>query len=351
MDENQYREQMHEDEIDLRELILVLWKKKLTIICITLIAAILTGIFSIVAIKPVYHSRLNIIISMPESYHTKYGDYVLPITSNEQYINLITSSDIILRTIEDMGYDDTATIESIRDRITINIPDTKANVTQNSFSVKVSAGNPGEAKQLAQALFNNYLVFLDVLVAEGAVDYYINQYNVSLQSLAVSLTSAKEILEKNEVLLAITPQTINQGEALQEIQSSPNTSDFVVLENIINPNYTKIEKDIIDNRQSINSIENSMRVNNENLEELAAKKEKLAGYNESGDFSEMETNFVSVTKTNVYLPSEPIEPNRRTSPSHSKNVIIGAVLGGVVAVFVVLIKEYWFKPNKDNKNK
>ena len=54
-------------------------------------------------------------------------------TSNEQYINLITTNEILLHTIEDMGYDIETNIESIRNRITIEPSDAKANTIQNTF--------------------------------------------------------------------------------------------------------------------------------------------------------------------------------------------------------------------------
>lgn len=343
MDERHYEEQRTEDEIDLKELFLVIWKKKLFIISITLIAAIISGIISLFILSPVYHSRLNIIINMPEAIHTKYGDYTLPITSNEQYINLITSSDILSRTIEDMAYDTDSSIEPLRDRITIDIPDAKANTTQNSFYVRVSADNPAEAKKLAQTLFDNYIDFLDILIADGALDYYTNKYNISISSLEDQLTSNQVILAKNEALLATTPQTINQRDAMQEIQESSNTSEYIVLENIINPNYTKIENDIISNKQSINSIENSIRVYNDYLAELDELKIKMSEYNDKRDYSELDKDFVKITKSNVYLPSDPIEPSRKTSPNNTLNIIIGALLGGMASVFVVLIKEYWFE--------
>lgn len=344
MEENQFNGQKIEDEIDLRDLFMALWKRKVMIISFTLIAAIVTGLISVFLITPVYHSRLNIVISMPENYHTKYGDYTLPITSNEQYINLITNSAVIARTIEDMGYDSGTTIESICDRITIDKIDTKSNTIQNSFFVRVSANNPAEAQELAQTLFDNYVEFLDVLTVEGAIDFYISKFRVELEAREVSLNTTKEILAKNEALLAATPQTISQAAAMEEIEKAPSTSEYIVLENVINPNYTKIEHDIIANKQSINSIENSMRVYNEYLIELEAMKEKIASYNESGDYSELESDIVSITKTNVYLPSEPIVPSRKTSPSNARNVIIGALLGGMVGVLVALVRHYWFKP-------
>ena len=352
MVDNQYNNgQLSDDEIDLRELFMVLWKKKITIICVTLIAAIVTGLISVFMITPTYHSRLRIIINMPETYHTKYGDYILPITSNEQYINLITSNDIILNTIEDMGYDKSTTIESIRDRIKIESFDTKVNVNQNSYYVNVAADNPAEAKKLAQALFNNYLEFIDILVVEGAIDYFISNFNVVLQTNEVALASEKEILAKNEELLAQTPQTINQKEAMEQIQSSENISNYIILENIINPNYTTIENDIINNKQTINSIENSIRIHQGYIDELDKLSDKVAGYKDSGDYSTLSNDFFSVTKTNIFLPSEPFEPSRKTSPSNARNVIIGALLGGMVSVALVLIKEYWFKPGEKDENK
>ena len=94
-----------------------------------------------------------------------------------------------------------------------------------------------------------------------------------------------------------------------------------------------------------------MRIHNEYLAELDGLKSKVNSYKESGDYSNLETDFVRVTKTNIYLPSEPIVPSQKTSPSNSKNVIIGALLGGMVAVFVVLIREYWVKPYKEKESK
>lgn len=339
MEEN-IRELKMEDEIDLKELLLLLWKKKILIITIALLAAILTGIVSVFFIEPVYHSKLNIIINMPETYHTKYGDYTLPITTNEQYINLICSNDILARTIKDMGYDD-ITIESLRERIIIESTDAKTNVDQNIFNIKVAANNPEEARKLAQTLYDNYSKFIDLITIEGAVDYYINKYSVELSSLAVSLNRTKEILAKNEVLLSQTPQTINQREAMDEINDSPRVSDYVILENIINPNYTEIENDIIENKQSIDNIENTIAVYNQYMEELNIVKENITDCKYDGKWNITYDEFKSIAKTNLYLPSAPITPSHKSSPHILKNVILGTLIGGIIGVGIVFIKDYW----------
>ncbi|NLK27581.1 MAG: hypothetical protein GX306_04460 [Clostridiales bacterium] len=346
MEEQEILQQYQEEEVSLKELVMALWRQKKIIISIALIFAILTGIVSVFVLTPVYHTNLNIVINMPEVYHTKYGDYALPITTNDQYINLITSNDISIHTMKDIGYDaEEVTLEDLRERITVETNTTKSGVEQNTFKVKVAANNPVEAKQLADVLFENYVEFIDVLTAQGALNFYYNKFTVALTSLEDSLESTQKILSKNEELLAQTPQTINQKAAMDELHGQGNVNEFIVLENVINPNYTAIETDIVGNKQSINSIENSMRVYNEYLEELDLLKEKIDDYYETEDFDALENSIVSASKTNIYLPSQPIEPSRKTSPRNAMNVAIGTVLGGMLGVFIALIKEYWFNEN------
>lgn len=331
------------EEISLQEIFMALWKQKLLIIIITVIAAFVTGIFSVFVLTPVYHAKLNIIVNMPETHHTKYGDYTLPITTNEQYINLITSNDILKNTMEDLGYNpEETTVESLRDKISIVQVDNK-NTSQNSFEVRVASDNPEEAKRFAQALYNNYIEFLDVMIAEGAVEYFKDFYSISIQSLEVELETNKELLEKNMELLNNTPMTINQKEAMNEVISSANISDIIIMENIINPNYTELELDIINIKQTINSIENSIDMYNTYLVELEEKQSEIAKYYSTGEFKELKNKIVRITKSNIYLPSEPVAPSRKTSPSNLRNVVIGTLLGGMVSVLVALIREFWFR--------
>lgn len=342
MNTNQNYSQEDIEEISLRDLFMALWKHKIFIIIITVLAALAAGIFSNFVLKPVYHARLNIIINMPETYQTKYGEYYLPITTNEQYINLITSSDILKNTIEDMGYDPAdMTVEALKDSITIVQPDSK-NTTNNSFEIRVASDDPEKARQLAQALYNNYIKFLDVMTAEGAVKYFTDYYSVQLSSLKVELETNKELLEKYNELLKDTPMTINQKEALDSIKSSGNTSDIIVLDNIINPNYTALELEIINLKQTINSIESNIDLYNTYLKELEAEKNEIAQYYNTGDIKESNPDFTRATTSNIYLVSEPVAPSRKTSPNNLRNILIGALLGVMVSILVALIKEFWF---------
>ena len=343
MNENQNNIQHYEDEIDLRELIMALWKRKKMIIGLTLVIALLAGLFSKFIISPVYNTKLNIVISMPETYNTRYGEYTLPITSNQQYINLIKSNDVLINTIESMGYDlEEVSLESLQKRISVTENDAKTGNT-NTFEVTVSADNPEESLNLTRTLYSNYIDFVDAMTKERAVNYYISLFNVELKTLENSLESTKEILRRNEELLAQTPKFMG-GQANIEIQTQLNSNtDYVVPVDSVNPNYIKIENDIIGNKQSINSIENSMMKYNEYLDELDDEKLAINKYYWTGETEELQSSVVGLVETYVYLPSPPVAPTQKTSPSNALNTVIGAVLGGMLGVMIALFQEYWFK--------
>lgn len=349
MNENQSNVQYYEDEIDLRELIMALWIRKKMIICITLVAAIIAGMFSMFVLSPVYNTKLNIVISMPEIYNTRYGEYKLPIKTNQEYINLIKSNDVLIDTLNAMGYNsEEVSLESLKKQISVGQNDTKTEDI-NSYEVTVSSDSPEESLKLAQTLYSTYLDFIDAMTKERAVNYYINQFNVELKSLENSLENTKELLKRNEELLAQTPLFINGGQANIEIQSQLNsTSDFIVPVNTVNPNYIKIESDIIENKQYINNIESSIIKYNSYLGELDDEMVAINKYYRTGEADRLESSVIGVVGTYVYLPSPPVAPTQKTSPSNSLNTVIGAALGGMLGVMIALFQEYWFKERKTN---
>ncbi|MGI6570624.1 MAG: Wzz/FepE/Etk N-terminal domain-containing protein [Caldicoprobacterales bacterium] len=336
----------YEDEIDLRELFAAIWKNRYIILSLALIAALLAGLYSMFLVTPVYHTKLEIVINMPDELYTRFGNYTLPITSNDQYIGLITSNTVLLNTIADMGYDEGTSIESIGSRISIN--STANSGKNNIFGVTVSASSPQESLKLAETLFDNYVEFIDVMTKQKAVEYFYNYYSTELLSLENTLKSNQELLKKNEELLAMTSKTIHQKEAMQEIEENLLDSiDYIVLENVINQNYVEIEKKIIELQQAIYSIEDAIRLNNEYLTQLDEEKELIDRYYETGSEDEsIQPSLIGVTETSIYLPSKPVAPNRKSSPSNSRNAVIGLAAGLMLGLITAYVKEFWITDKK-----
>lgn len=334
-----------DDEINLKDIFMSLWKKKYMIISLAIATTLLAGLFSKFLIPPEYQTRLNIIINMPEVYSTRYGDYELPITNNEQYIYLITSNSILSNTIEDMDYgNDEISIENLYSRITINKTDSKYDSEQNFFEVIISADDPMESLKIANSIYENYKSYLNIMTKERAITYFNNTFQVNIKYLENQLEVAKEALSNNKVLLASTSPTISNRESNIEIQSTlSENSSFSIPINTVNPNYIKIESDIIANIQDINDLERSINMYNKYLEEIEIEKQMINKYNENGIKGNFESKLISVVDASVYLSSPPVAPSNKVSPNNILNAAIGTMFGLVIGIIITLIREYWFE--------
>ena len=345
MSEVQTDPQKYEDEIDLRELFQVLWENKYRILAGTLLVALLTGLVSIFLLTPVYQTKLDLVISMPEQYHTRYGDYKLPISTNDQYISLLTNHTVLANTIRDMKYDpEKVRPEKLKKQIEIDNKDAAGSGKKNIFHITVSADSPQKSLKLARTLYANYIEFVDILTKEEAVTYYTNYFNTELQSLDLSLKDNQALLKENEKLLNGTSQTISQNDLMEAIQEGRKGSqDYIVVENIINDSYTKIQNDVVSNRQTIYSIENSIRSDQEKLKEIKKEKEKISKYHETDGKTPVESDFIRAVETGIHMPSEPVAPTQKTGPSNGRNVLIGMVTGFLLSAMAVFIRKFWME--------
>ncbi len=336
MSSSQKRDDHMGDEIELRTLIMAFWKRKYHIISIAMVFAILAGIISVFFISPVYDTSANIVINMPETYRTRYGEYVLPLSTNNQYFELLKSNDVLLSTIEDMNFEEEVTVSQLNKRISVRTADKDA----SSFTFVVSADSPDESLLLANTLYDNYIKFINNMVKERTVNYFYNNFSVDLVTLETSLTKERMALKKNQELLAQITKEYETAN-LDVIDYLGKDGNYILPENTINPNYTKVEADIINNEQTINYLVSTIDITKQYLSQLEKDKEAVENYHKNGKKEQICVDLVSIVNTNIYMPSELVAPTQKTSPSNTINVAIGAVLGGVLGVFVTLIRVYW----------
>lgn len=339
---NEVNMQYAEDEIDLKELILVLWNRKVLIISVTIIFALLAGIVSKFFITPVYNTKLNVIVSMPEQYKTKYGDYKLPLTTNEQYMNLIFSNDVLVNTIAELELSD-ITVDRLRESIAIrNLAQNGQN--GNTFEITVSASNSSDSLKLAKVLYNNYVDFLDFMTKEQVVNHFYNHFTVELTTLEDSLVQEEQLLKSNEELLSHIKMELTTSQSGMEIVGQlGGSSAYAIPVNTVNPNYIKVETDIIENKQTINILSNSIDKNKKYIESLSIEKKAIAKHYETGKVGTLNIELVSIIESNIYMPSQLVESLTKASPSNFLNTAIGGVLGGMLSVMIVLFQWYWNK--------
>lgn len=323
----------YNDEIELRDLIMILWNRKIMIIAITLIFALLAGLFTKLMVAPVYSTSFNVVARIPSTYNTKYGEYTLPITSTSEYINLMKSSDVLNQTAKDLSNDSNqVSAQSISGRISFGT----ANDGQSIYQVNVTGSTPEEAVSLANALYENYVEYIEVLIKERAINYYYNDFKVKYGQNEAKLQSNVDLLARYEALLESIPQTIDQKAAMEEL---PNTNDYIVLENIINPNYTHLEHNILEVKQTINILENDNAQYSIYLEELEAEMAKISEYYAGDRDGVFETDIID--NMDIFKLSEPVVPASPSGPSTMRNVVIAGLLGGMIGVFAAFFIAYW----------
>lgn len=327
--------QSHKDEIELRELIMVLWNRKVLIIVITVIFALLAGFFSKFFITPEYKTQFSMVVNIPAAYTNKYGEYTLPLTTNSEYVKLMKSDEVVKEAIKKLGYaEDQVSVASINSKIAIE----NTGEGQTVFPITISGQEPDETVELANALFESYVPFIDIMIKDAAINHYYNDFTVKYNTNLSKLESSKDLLARQERLLETTPITINQKDALEEID---NTRDFIILENIINPNYTHLEYNILEIKQDINSLESSNVEYKRFLEELGVSIEALEEHYGNGQNGEFETDVISTVE--ISKLSDPIKPSSKSSPNIKRNVVIAGLLGFMISVFSAFFLAYWKK--------
>ncbi|MGF7144116.1 capsular polysaccharide biosynthesis protein [Anaerotaenia torta] len=336
MNSNQHQDDHMENEIVFKDLLMVCWKRKYSIISITMVFTVLAGIISVFFISPVYDTSANIIINMPENYHTRYGDYILPLSANDQYLQLLKSNEVLLNTIEDMQFSQEVTVNELSKRISIKAADKDS----TSFTFVVSADTPEESLYLANALYDNYIKFIDAMLKERTVNYFYNNFSVELITLETTLTKEQLLLQENQKLLSQIKREYKTAN-LDVIDYLGKDGNYILPEDTINPNYIRVESDIISNQQKINDLISSINIMKQYLSQLEEEKESIVNYYKNGKTENITVNLVSIVDSNIYMPSELVAPTQKTSPSNARNVVIGVVLGGMMGVFVVLFRAYW----------
>jgi capsular polysaccharide biosynthesis protein len=339
-------ERMYEDEISLKELIMVLINHWKMIVGITLIAAILGGIYGFVIANPSFESRMEGTISIPESVNTKYGSYPYPSTNTMDYLSVIKSNRVLSQTIKALDLD--TSIESLGDRITIN------NGEESSlFSFVVTAASPEEAQELVETLTTYFIEELNVVYKAKAIDYFSRQYFVEYQSYEETEIRLQRDLENTENLIETVEPTITlrrlilndpvyaASVAAERNISLDDLSEETMLEEVINPQYESLQGKLISLKQQLDDLQLARERNERYLAELEAEEMKLLTYRSEGDETVLTDGLLEVIQSRILVNGRGSFPENPIAPRKMLILAIAIVLGGMIGVFIAFFKAYW----------
>ena len=207
------KQNLHEDEIDLRELIKVVLKRKKFILGLFFASIIITTVFSFL---------------IPKTYETKVvissgslGDEIISFTST---VEIITGDAIIQEIIDKLKIDQP--INRLRENISVEqVKDS------NSIMVKVHAQYPDLSKKICESITNSYLDDVKKLYSKRKEIYEerlgaVNEYKTQAQSdIAQTEASVRSIIAPE---MTVSPEEISKNILLKSIYTaqSKNLADL-----------------------------------------------------------------------------------------------------------------------------
>lgn len=334
VENNNLNSDNYKEEMNLVELCSLFWNNKKNIACIIACFMCISAILSIFVIKPTYETDINMSISMPEKMNTKYGELTLPIETNLEYLKLFTEQTVMKSTAEDMGY---GNVNLKRIRKKFEIPNKESNV----INIKVIANSPEEAVKLANVAYENYKIYLDLILKNRALAYFEENFSVSIEQNNSKIINIENSLERDkQVALEVTTQINNS------ILNSNKYAgiDYVALGESLG--YAEINKTILQKEQEVNKLKEDNAEFKKYLQEIEAMNKKIQAYYETEDRSNLKSENFDFVSQNIQLLSKPMLPNEQSKPNIIFNLAISLVIGCMCSVFFVMIKECYSNQKK-----
>ena len=277
--------EIQEEEIDLREYINVLLKRKGIIILIFLIAVIAAAIISYFILTPIYQSS----VSFQVNTELTKQPYYYPASSTNPYISdilILLTSDSILREAAErinLSYDFTKIKEKVE---ATNIKDT------NIITLTVEDGNPKLARDFADSIIGIFMKKNQFI--------YDEKRKIAEENLKIYEEQLDDI-EKNIIEIEKTKLKIVNSKDMPDVEKHFQTSLL------------------------LNSIVTERNTRNFLISKISSIKEDLMNYK----------GFKIIDSASE--PTTPIKPKKKL------NIIIAGVLGLFIGIFVAFFLEFWQK--------
>ncbi|MGM8215078.1 Wzz/FepE/Etk N-terminal domain-containing protein [Bacillaceae bacterium W0354] len=311
----------HEQEISLREIIEALLNGKWIIVSITALFTIVAIIYSFIIADPVYESKATVIINKVEQPIGSLNEYVDNATSKEMVIDVMKSPEVIQKTIKDLNLD--RTISSLQNSLSVTA------VENNEALVRIKL--QGTDRELISNILDQLIVNTRDSIKQS-VDTYITSYQeLYLEKMDEEQQQLNEFLQEYSELEKAVGLPL-----LVLFQQNAAGSEYILEANeALLQELRELDKETQIEYEQVNA-----RINraNQQLQEF---------YNFYSDAVtaqslELVPERVSVF-SNAFASVNPVKPNKML------NTAIALVLGLMVSVGVVFMREYWRNSEEETK--
>ena len=391
------------DEIDLRELIMVIWDNKWLIFAITSAVVLIAGIYSFFIAVPVYETSSEI---YTPDYQLINGTEL----TNDEYLSFFKNPEIKQQLINKYNLD--ITMDGMDGKLSISTDKEKNNVGLKISDVDndLSADLLNEWVRLfsvevenyMSGINNNYMKKIESLMTtreslyietENRLTEFEKNTNLSLSKMRLDSKNNKLIEYENRLLSLKNDIPVLEEKNRLLKQQLQNTKEFIVTNETINDSSMEVLADLfkgngnlqslITKKESINDIYLTIQrqLNQVNLdlvtkrveielinkdiivldEEIVVLKEKVATLEEDKGFlnlrlSESRQNYQNTENLynslvqdlekedyNITVISKAVVPEAPVSPRKLLNLAIAGVLGIFISIFIVFAKNLFIE--------
>ena len=334
---------MHEEnEISLKELLVVLLNQRKLIGLITIAVTSLAIIFSLL-MPNVYEAQSQVVFSIPESDGSRFGTYLFPSQNVADFIPLLDSLEVKSEVASKLELKNTSDINS----------SFVFNENYKYVTIKTQANTPEKAKELNDVFVSTYINRINAQYKLIAIDKFIYNHEMNISNLNYQKESTQSMIdEKSAFLEILDPVYTLQKAVFSDPRSAAlyadkfnldlgSLSNDVVLEEFVNQKYLAIDAEIIDLKTSMINMNESLKYSELLLKELKEEKAQFSKSLESLNYEDDLFDELTVLKGAISQVSEAVTPDSRISPRRTLNVAIGFVLGLMFGVFIAFFKHYW----------
>ncbi|SDQ14831.1 Wzz/FepE/Etk N-terminal domain-containing protein [Virgibacillus salinus] len=316
-----------EEEISLREIIEKLWRGKWIIVGITIVALLISFVYSFFIANPVYKGNAKVTVHNVASVPETVQPYINEMTKPEVFEQTMKSTIVLEKLIKQENLD--STIGQLQDKINVELPNVQGEETNSFISISMEGTNREDIKA----------------IIDGAISLTRDELGKNIQTRLTLLEEeyqSKMKEEDKQITKAVEEyNNLGAGEDLPTLilfQQNASGSEYVLEAN----EYLLNELNNLDKSEQVKYEKINRKINDlTSLYNFYSNK-----YDEVRSISTM--NIVDIS-TNVL--SDSFVPQSPISPSKVLNLAISIVLGLIVGVFVTLVRGYFSSdPSIDNNN-
>lgn len=390
------------EEIDLKELFMVIWDSKWLIIAITIALVLIAGIYSFFIAEPVYETSSEI---YTPDYELVNGTSL----NNDEYISFFRSPEIKQELINSFGLEE-MTFDGLDNKLTVSTSDARNNVVLKLKDVdnQLAADLLNEWVRLFSRDVENYMSRINTryidkienlmsnrearyIAAKNRLTEFEKKNNLSLYKMRLNTKNnqlvdyenrvftlkndIKVLEERNRLLVEqlekterfiVTNETLDDSsmKALVELfEGDSNLQTIITQKENINEIYMTIQKQLNDDELNLSSKKEESQLLNADIDvledEIVVLKEKVVSLDEEQkllnlrldetkeNYQETERLYNTLVQQqeredyNITTISRAVVPETSVSPNKKMNVAIAGVLGIFLSVFIVFIRKYF----------